>query len=60
MVPVDQQRKAILSALIAGLGALGAALAQMPLTWAEGVATVLAAVVAYAGVYNITNAPPTP
>lgn len=58
-VPANQQRKAILAALIAGLGSLGTALAEMPLTAAEGVAVALAAVVAYAGVFEIRNAPPT-
>jgi len=58
MVPVSEQKKAILAALIAGLGTLGTALVEMPLTAAEAVSVALAAVVAYAGVYNVGNAPP--
>ena len=57
--PAEQQRKAILAGLIAGLGTLTTALVEMPLTWAEGATVALSAIVAYAGVFGVRNVPPT-
>lgn len=57
-VPISQQRKAILAALIAGLGSLTVALVDMPFTPAEIASTLSAAVVAYAGVFGVGNGSP--
>lgn len=57
-VPISQQRKAILSAVLAGLGSLTVALVDMPLTPVEVVVTISAAVAAYAGVFGVGNGNP--
>lgn len=50
-------RKAILSGVIAGLGALSAAFTDGAVTPSEIVAVSLATAIAVGGVYGISNAP---
>ena len=54
-VPVSAQRKAILSALVAGVGSLALALSDEVLTVGEGAYAASLAVAAYAAVFGVTN-----
>lgn len=60
MVPIREQIKAILGAVIAGLGALSTALADGSVTQLEWTTVALAAVVAYGSVYGVRQPPSLP
>jgi len=60
MVPIRAQVKAILGAVIAGLGALSTALADGSMTQLEWTTVALAAVVAYGSVYGVRQPPSLP
>ena len=49
--------KAIVGALVSGLGSLGTALADGHLSAAEGAGVALATVVSFAAVYQVPNLP---
>lgn len=55
MTPLEQQRKAIVAGLIAGIGAAGFAAAHMPFTVVDWLAIAGAALVAYQGVFWTPN-----
>jgi F0F1-type ATP synthase membrane subunit c/vacuolar-type H+-ATPase subunit K len=56
-VPVTEQTKAILGGILAGLTALGTALADERITSGEWVGVAVAAVGTYATVFGVRNGP---
>lgn len=58
--PVQEQVKAVVGALLAGLTALGTALADGQVTSVEGVGIAVAVLATYATVFGVTNQSPEP
>lgn len=54
---MSHYRKAVVGALLASLTALGTAVVDDAVTWAEAVGVVVAGVSAFVGVYSVPNAP---